>query len=188
MVGEGFVEVNPVESYYMLHPRPVVLLIVSCPSGRVNAMPASWVTPVNDDPPIVAVAVDEEHCTRECLDATGEATLNIPPADKAGIVYALGTISGREVDKVREYSLKLVEARKVKAPAWAEALGVLEARVRSRVEAEGVILYLLDVVAAYAREGAYTRWGWDTSRVQPLLHGAGRVFYTPGRRVWARKP
>jgi len=173
--------------YYMLHPRPVVLIVTLCPNGRVNVMPASWVTPVNDDPPVVAVAVSDENYTSECLRYCREATLNIPSEDMADLVYSLGTVSGREVDKVSRFNLKLVDSRSVKPPYIDGSLGVIEARVRGEVGVDGVTLFLLDVVAAYAKKGLFSRWGWDVSKARLLLHGAGRAFYTIGRRVWATR-
>ncbi|RLG82942.1 MAG: flavin reductase family protein [Thermoprotei archaeon] len=184
----SFEELRDLEEFYhMLHPRPVAVVITRCPNGRVNAMPASWVTPVSDEPPVVGVAIGSQAYTQECLECCGEATLNIPGPEHADLVYALGTVSGRDVDKVREFGLRLVGGRRVSVPAWQDAIGVIEGRVRQVVGVGEVKFFLLDVVAAYARRGLMGRWGWDTSRTSPLMHGWGRAFYLVGRRVFAKK-
>jgi len=173
--------------YYMLHPRPTVLVISRCPSGKINAMPASWNTPVSEEPPMLAIAVEREAYTFECLEYSGEASINIPDSSRVDLVYQLGTISGREVDKIREYGIRLGEARKIKTPVWLDAIGVIEAKVEKWVDAGEVRLYVFRVVDAYTRGELYTRWGWDFSKTNILLHGAGRVFYTVGRKLWARR-
>ena len=45
-LGEGF--------YTLLHPRPVVLIVATDPKGKANAMACAWITPVSEEPPILA--------------------------------------------------------------------------------------------------------------------------------------
>ncbi len=183
-----FEEVQLLEKYYyMLHPRPTIVLITLCPNGRVNAMPASWNTPVSEEPPMLAVAVERETYTYQCLEYHGEATINVPSSDLLDTVYALGTVSGRDVDKIEAFRLRLGKAKRVKPPVWLDAIGVIEARVEEGIDAGEVRLYVFRVLEAYTRPGLYTRWGWDFSKTNILLHGAGRAFYLVGRRVWAKK-
>lgn len=172
--------------YYTLHPRPTVVLVTVCPNGRVNAMPASWNTPVSEEPPTVAVAVERESYTFECLEHHGEATINVPPSDLLDIVYALGSVSGRSVDKAREYKLRLEPSLRVKPPKWADAIASLEARILESVDVGEVRLYVFEVLEVHVKGDLYTRWGWDFRRTNILLHGAGRSFYLVGRWVRAR--
>jgi len=174
--------------YYTLHPRPTVVLVTLCPGGRVNAMPASWNTPVSEDPPTVAVAVERESYTHECLEHHPEATINVPPDTLVDTVYALGSVSGRDVDKVERFKLRLEPSSRVKPPRWSEAIASLEARVHSKLEVGEVTLYVFEVLEALVDTSYYTRWGWDFRRVNILLHGAGRTFYRVGRFIRASKP
>lgn len=173
--------------YYLLHPRPTVVLITLCPDGRVNAMPASWNTPVSEEPPTIAVAIDKESYTHKCLQHHPEATINIPPADLVDKVYGLGTVSGEEVDKVSRYGLKLQPSDVVRPPTWAEAIGVIEARVIEAVDVGEVTLYIFRVLKTKARRGSYTRYGWDFRKTNILLHNAGRAFYSVGKLVLAKR-
>ena len=173
--------------YHTLHPRPTIVVITVCPNGRVNAMPASWNTPVSEEPPTVAVAIDRESYTHECLEYHGEATINVPPSDLVDLVYALGTVSGRSIDKIEKYKLKLEPSSRVKPPRWSDAIAVLETRVKERVDVGEVRLYVFEVMGAHVKEGLYTRWGWDFRKTNILLHGAGRSFYLVGRWVRASK-
>lgn len=172
--------------YHTIHPRPTILIITVCPNGRVNIMPASWNTPVSEEPPTIAIAVDRESYTYECLEFHGEATINVPSDRHVDLVYALGSVSGREVDKVAEHRLRLLDSVNVKPPCWSDAIACHEARVYSAVDIGEVRLYVFEVLRTLVDPGLYTRWGWDFKKTNILLHGAGRSFYRVGRWTRAR--
>lgn len=173
--------------YRMLHPSLTVVITSRCPNGRVNLMPASWNMPVSEEPPSIAVAIDREAYTYECLRHHGEATINIPHHGLADVVYALGSVSGRDVDKVERLGIRLEPSETVDVPRWSDAIGVYEVEVWRRVDVGEVSLHIFRVKAAYAKEGLLSRWGWDLSKTNVLLHGAGRTFYLAGRVVRARR-
>uniref|UniRef100_A0A7C4FGY0 Flavin reductase family protein n=1 Tax=Ignisphaera aggregans TaxID=334771 RepID=A0A7C4FGY0_9CREN len=179
---------RPRSFYYLLHPRPVVVIVTLCESEKVNAMPASWVTPVSEEPPALVVAIDRENYTFKCIEHSKEATFNIPPQEHVNIVYGLGTTSGRSVDKVKMFSLRLGKANKVSAPIWLDAVGWIEGRVLSRVDVGEVALYIFEVLDYYAKPDAVSEWGWKLDKVSPLHHGSGRGFHTVGRLILASKP
>jgi flavin reductase (DIM6/NTAB) family NADH-FMN oxidoreductase RutF len=173
--------------YYTLHPKPTVVLITLCPNGRFNAMPASWNMPVSEEPPTVAVAVFRETYTFECLEHHPEATINVPHSGLADVVYALGSTSGRNVDKIMKFNLKLESSEKVKPPRWSDAVASLEGRVHAKLDVGEVRLYVFEILAVHVKRDLYTRWGWDFTKTNILLHGAGRTFYHVGRMIRAQR-
>lgn len=172
--------------YYTLHPRPTILIVTKCPNGRYNVMPASWNMPVSEDPPTIAVAIDKEAYTHKCLEYHSEATFNIPSIDMVDVVYALGRVSGAEVDKIKEYGVRLSDSEYVAVPRIADSLASLEVEVLERLDVGEVTLFVFKVLGTYVDTGYYTRWGWNFRRTNIPLHGAGRAFYTVGRFVKAK--
>ena len=179
---------RPRNFYYLLHPRPVVVIITLCEGGKVNAMPASWITPISEEPPALAVAIDRENYTFKCIEQLREATFNIPSQEHVNTVYGLGTVSGREVDKVKMFSLKLGKASKVSAPIWLDAIGWIEGRVVNRVDIGETTLYIFEVLDYYAKPDTVSEWGWRLDKTSPLHHGTGRGFHTVGKLILASKP
>ncbi len=173
--------------YYTLHPRPTVLLATRCPNGRVNLMPASWNMPVSEEPPTIAVAIDKESYTFECLEYHPEATINIPSSQHLDLVYALGSVSGRSIDKVNRYGIQLEESLRISVPRWKDAIASIEAKVYEKLDVGEVGLYVFEVVGVYVDLDLYTRWGWDFRKTNLLLHGAGRSFYLVGKWLRAKK-
>ncbi|ADN50889.1 flavin reductase family protein [Vulcanisaeta distributa] len=174
--------------YRLLHPRPTILLITLCPGDRVNAMPASWNLPISEEPPTIGVAVYREAFTYQCLNHHPEATINIPSIDQVDLIYQLGSVSGKDVDKIREFQIQLVPSDVIKVPTWRDAIAVYETRVMNRLDVGESTLFVFEVLKVKVKPGIADEWSIDFSKTNIPLHGAGRVFYrVDPRKVFARK-
>ena len=178
---------KPRSFYYLLHPRPVVLVTTKCPNGKFNVAPIAWITPVSEEPPTIAFAVDRENYTYQCLESHGEAVINVPSLEMAELVMSLGSVSGKDVDKFQRFGLETTKSSRVEPPRIASCIGWIECRVLNKVEVGEVGLFICEVLEYDVREGVATEWGWDLSKVSPLLHVGGRSFAGVGRRVFVRK-
>ena len=172
---------KPRSFYFLLHPRPTVVVMTLCPNNRVNAMTVSWIMPVSEEPPTVSMAIDREAYTIECLEYHSELTINIPSTNQVETVYKLGTVSGRSIDKVKEFKLRIDKAKRVAVPIWTDAIGWLECKVVKALDVGEVRLYIAEVLEWYAKAEAASEWGWILTKVSPLLHGVGKAFYSIGR-------
>ncbi|AEM38819.1 FMN-binding flavin reductase domain protein [Pyrolobus fumarii 1A] len=174
--------------YRLLHPRPVYIIIASR-GEKINAMAASWVSPLSEEPERITLALDKESYTYQIIREVREFTVNVVDDRHLDVVWCVGTTSGHEIDKVSRCGLKLEPSSSVRAPHLADALGYIEARVYKIIEdvAEDVDLIVADVVAAYARSDVYNpRYGWELAKARILLHASGRAFTVPGRLLVAR--
>src|SRR5580704_7855541 len=98
----------PVElrrSYKLINHGPTTL-IASAARGRSNVMAAAWVMPIDFEPPLVAAVLASGTLTRELVDQSHEFTINLPAASMVDAVYAVGKVSGHEVDKVEKFGLQ----------------------------------------------------------------------------------
>jgi flavin reductase (DIM6/NTAB) family NADH-FMN oxidoreductase RutF len=175
--------------YRVLHPRFTIVLGTLCTNNRVNFMPASWNTPISEEPPTVGVVVDKETFTNECLESLGEATINVPSDAQLQLVYNMGSVSGRDVDKVSKFSLELVPSTLVKPPGLKGSIAILESKVYEKIPVGEVNFYVFEVLLVKVLEGFVDEWSIDFSKTNVLLHGTGRVFHkvTP-TKIFAKKP
>jgi len=173
--------------YLILHPRPVYIIGSGKFGEEVNLMAASWVMPVSEEPPKVALSVDKECYTFELIEKYGEFTVNVVEEKYLDEIWFLGTTSGREGDKIAKTGLTVVKGRKVDAPVIKEAIGVLEAKVSEKIDVGECRLYVGDIVYAEADESKYSlRYGWDLRKTRLIHHLSGKAFMTNGRLIFPR--
>lgn len=107
------------------------VLLTSCADGRVNTMTISWgMLGIEWNYPLFITVVREGRFTRSLLDKNGQFTINIPRADSPITALAVcGTKSGRDIDKIAQLGLTLVDGEEVSVPAIKEFPLTLECQV-----------------------------------------------------------
>jgi flavin reductase (DIM6/NTAB) family NADH-FMN oxidoreductase RutF len=136
------------KAYGLLEPGPVVL-VSTLRDGKPNAMPMSWHTMMEFEPPLVGCVLSGRNFTFDTLAATRECVLNIPTVDIAKQVVGCGNTSGRNVDKLARFGLTALPASKVAAPLIAECYAALECRVADDAMVDKYNFFVLEVVAAW---------------------------------------
>jgi flavin reductase (DIM6/NTAB) family NADH-FMN oxidoreductase RutF len=177
------VEVPLSRARRLINPGPVVLVTAKY-KGTVNVMTAAWTTPISGDPPLVGVAINHGSFTHDLIAKSEQFALNVPGRGLAEKVKLCGTLSGRDVDKFEEASLMPLTAREVEAPLVEECLGHLECAV---VEAHSLgdhTLFVGQVVAAWAEEGAFEEtWLLGDEEARPLHHLGGTYYGVLEKRI-----
>lgn len=182
----------PVElpkAYRLLNHGPTVL-VTSAHGGSVNVMAAAWSMPLDFSPPKVAVVIDRNTYTRSLVEASGEFALNVPSRQIAMETLAVGSASGRDVDKFRALGLATFPGEKIGAPLVAGCLGWLECRVIPEPHIQGTYdLFLGEVVAAWADADAFRDGHWAVEEGTPrsIHYIAGGNFFETGEAFEVKK-
>jgi len=135
---------------------PMRHYLVSCgeTDGRSNIIAVSFCMPVSKKPPLVACAISKVAYSTELMSVSREFVVNVPTSDLNRQIYFCGTHSGRDTDKFEQTGLTPRPARKLKAPIIKECVAFMECRVVNRVEVGDKVLFVGEVVEAYATDNA----------------------------------
>ncbi|MFM9917773.1 MAG: flavin reductase family protein [Rhizobacter sp.] len=174
-------------AYRLLNHGPTVL-VSSAHAGEANVMAAAWNMPLDFTPPKVAVVIDRNTHTRGLIEASGQFTLSVPCHAQAALTTAVGSCSGRDVDKAATLTgLVYAAASQVSAPlvegcvAWLECLVLREPHTEATYD-----LFLGEVVAAWADDRVFAGGRWDFTghdELRTLHHVAGGHYFLPGEQV-----
>ncbi|TRZ97678.1 MAG: flavin reductase family protein [Rhodocyclaceae bacterium] len=166
----------------LLNHGPTVL-VSSAHGGRRNVMAAAWSMPLDFDPPKVAVVIDKPTLTRELVEASGEFVLSVPSRQQAAPTLAVGTQSGREIDKFSIVGVGGAAASLVGAPlidgclAWLECRVIVEPHIQQAYD-----LFLGEVVAAWADPTVFSngRWHFPDEQRRSIHYLSGGSFFATG--------
>ena len=170
------------------------VLVTSAHAGRRNIMAAAWSMPVEFTLPRVAVVIDKRTYTRELVAASGAFALCLPGPALADLSFAVGSESGREVDKFARHGIAATAGPVLGMPVLqAGCAAWLECRlIPERHTEDAYDTCFAEVVAAAADERIFSggRWSFrdDNADLQTIHHlGAGR-FVRAGGVIQAGKP
>jgi flavin reductase (DIM6/NTAB) family NADH-FMN oxidoreductase RutF len=154
---------------YLEYLWPMRHYLITCgdTAGEANILTVSFCMPVSKDPPLAAIAVGKAAYSRKLIEDGREFVINVPTQDLESQAYYCGTRSGRDVDKFKETGLTREPARSVRPPIIAECVAHMECKVVKDVEAGDKILFVGEVVEAYADDA--------------VARGVRKVEYAGGR-------
>ncbi|MEW5854030.1 MAG: flavin reductase family protein [Myxococcota bacterium] len=178
----------PVElrkAYKLINHGPTTL-ITSAHAGKVNIMAAAWVMALDFDPPKLCAVIAGDTHTRGLVDASGAFVVNVPTRAQVDLTYAVGSESGRDVEKLSTRGIATAPAATVEAPlvegcaAWLECKVVREPHNEKQYD-----LFIAQVTAAWAEDRLFRNgeWHFERDEDRTLHHMAKGVFYMTGGRV-----
>lgn len=147
-------------------PMPVAL-VGALVDGKPNFLAVGWVSRVNHQPPMLAVALNRQHHTPKGLVENGSFSVCFPSVAMEQVTDYCGIVSGRKTDKSQLFKLFYGETET--APMIAECPLSLECRLVKTVELPSNNLYIGEIVAGYSEERYLTAGKLDFKKLDPLL-------------------
>jgi len=170
----------------LLAGAPVVLVTTRW-HGVANVMPVAWNMPLSHDPPLVGIAIHPSRHTYDMLRLSQEFALNVPSRRLMNHVQYLGTVSGRDVQKIEVAKLPTFKAQRVDAPLLEGCLAHVECSVEEVLHLGDHYLFVGKVLAAQAEREAFEEaWLLDNDDSKPLHYLGGELYAVLGERRQAQ--
>lgn len=175
------------QAYKLINHGPTALVSASH-GGRENVMAAAWVMALDFDPPKVAAVIAQDTFTRALIDASGSFCLSLPLESQAALTMAVGSTSGRDLDKFERYQIARAPGTAGPAPLIEGCAAWLECRVLPAPEMQARYdLFAAEVLAAWADDSLFYGGEWHFPEGRRTLHHMARgVFFATGPRVEAK--
>jgi flavin reductase (DIM6/NTAB) family NADH-FMN oxidoreductase RutF len=157
-------------------PMPVTL-VGSTVNGKPNFMAVGWVSRVNADPPLVAVAIYKKHHTPSGILENRTFSVCVPGIDLIEKADYCGLVSGRVVDKSGLFTLFYGETKT--APMIRECPLCIECTLSRTIDFPADYLFIGEIAAAYADEHCVAKGKLDIERVKPFF------LTMPDNSYWA---
>ena len=182
---QHFTDVALAHASRLINHGPTVL-VTSAHGGRRNVMAAAWSMPVEFTPPRIAIVIDKSTYTRELVIAGGAFGICLPGTALADLTYAVGSASGRNVDKFAVLDIQARPGPMLGMPliergcaAWMECRLIREPHTEDAYDT-----CFAEVVAAAADARVFSGGRWDfrddNTELQTIHHLGGGNFVRAG--------
>ena len=169
------------------------VLVTSASRGRRNIMAAAWSMPVEFTPPRIAIVIDKRTFTRELAADSGTFGICIPGVAAIDLTYAVGSTSGREVDKFTRFGIESLHGPVLGLPLIeADCAAWLECRLIPESHTEDAYDTCFgEVVSAAADSRIFSNGHWhvdDSNTSLHTIHHLGAGHFARASNVVTAKP
>lgn len=162
------------------YPMPMTLVGTHV-DKKPNFMAVGWVTRVNYQPPIIAIAINMNHFTNKGIIESKAFSVNIPNVEMIEETDYLGLVSGKKVDKSDFFDLFYGE---LNTPMIKKCPLNIECSLREVVNLPTNQIFLGDIVAVYSEEKYLTDEKPDIKKLNPFtLTMPDNNFWSVGRHL-----
>lgn len=155
-----------IEKFYYFFPQTVAVVGVDN-----NVMPAAWHTPISAHPPLFGVLISPKRHTYLLLQKENGFTINFMEHDQASLIAKIGSTSGRDVDKLREFDIDFTSAESVNGVILSKSYAIYECQKFALKEYGDHFLAVGKIVSIHYRQDILTSQGLvDEHKVSPILY------------------
>ncbi len=165
-----------IENFQYFYPYTVA--IVGAQSGnQTNYMACAWHTALSFAPPLFGVLVAKKRLTHQVISEAREFTVNFISSERVKLSAQMGRKSGHDMNKIKEFQVKLSPSKIIQTPIIDEAYVSFECKVAD-VRAYGDHdLFAGEILAIHEDEKSFNPEGvLNTEKIHPLLY-LGSDFY-----------
>jgi flavin reductase (DIM6/NTAB) family NADH-FMN oxidoreductase RutF len=151
--------------------QPMAKILVSCrgKNGENNALAVGYCGNCSYDPPMVMVGIVPSRYSYHMVKETGCFVVNIPDKKYEDVFNYLGSVSGRDKDKLKEKNVALAEGDVVNAPMLADCPVNIECTVVDSIVTGSHEMFIGRVEKVHADEGLVDKDGnIDFSKIELL--------------------
>lgn len=159
------------KKFFYGYPSNVAIIGVKS-NGKLNLMPAAWNVGLSYEPPLYGVSVGLTRHTHKLLENAESFTVNFVEIEHTPIIRSLGRSTGSEIDKIKEFDIKISQAQKIDAPILDIAYCSFECVKRKQILIGDHTLFIGEVVLIKMDKktvgGEYNTL--NTNEISPLIY------------------
>ena len=159
---------EPGKKYFYNYPTNIIAVVVKS-KDKVNIMPAAWCTSLSYNPPLYGVSIGLDRYTCKLLEEADSFSINFIEAKHAHVIRVWGRSTGNEIDKIKDYHIKLSAGEK--CPILDLAYCTYECTKKDKIIFGDHALFVGEVTKIHVAKRAMKSDGLlNTNNINPLLY------------------
>ncbi len=131
-----------------LEPGPIVLVSTRW-KDETNIMTLGWHTVLEFTPSLIGCLISSGNHSHDLVKTSKECVINVPTVDMINKIAGIGTTSGAQLNKFKEFELTPEAGEKVKAPLIKECYANFECKVIDTSLLSKYDFFIMEVVKAH---------------------------------------
>ena len=143
-------KINLAKASKITSPNPVAIVCTQKPDGSTNLVTVSWYTYLSYNPNMIAYAMAKTSYSGELVRENKKVIITIPSENIKKIVMECGMHSGRDIDKIEKFEIKMqdIPTSDMKIPLYSAA--AIQCNLKEFIETGDHYLYICNVEEVYA--------------------------------------
>jgi flavin reductase (DIM6/NTAB) family NADH-FMN oxidoreductase RutF len=173
------------KAYKLLNSGTIIIVCTKDKNGVPDIAPIAWQCPLDYDPVTKVLFIcDVNHKTFDNFQKTKHFVICIPHVSQKKLVLDTGSVSGKEVDKIKKFKIKTIVSSTLEIAVPDDCIGFMECKLIDVIKHEGVGIVMGEVVNAMVDEKAFKDRLLSENKEGKTLHHLGsKVFFEPGKLV-----
>ena len=142
-----------------LQPAPKVLVSCRGANGEDNALAVGYCGNCSFDPPMVMVGIVPSRYSYHMIKETGCFVVNLPQKGSEDVFNYLGSVSGRDCNKLKEKNVATAEADLINAPILSDCPVNIECKVVNSILTGSHEMFIATVEKVHADENLLDEGG-----------------------------
>ena len=165
-----------IKKFQYFYPYSVAIVGAQTDS-QLNYMACAWHTALSFDPPLFGILISKKRLTHQVISKAREFTVNFISTDRVKLSAQMGRRSGHDMDKIKEFKVRLSPSRIIRSPILEDAYVAFECKLIDTKSYGDHDLFVGEVLAVHEEEKSFTAEGvLEPRKIQPLLY-LGSDFY-----------
>ncbi len=156
---------------YFNYPMPVAVVGIKKDDIK-NLIPLVWHVQLSFDPPLYGISISPKRFSHDLVLQAGEFSVNFLPFEKVELIARLGSVSGKNVDKIKEFGIPIEEAHSIDGFILKDAYASFECRLIEHSAFDGDHTFFVGLVVKTHYETDYydEQTVIEVDKVRPSLY------------------
>ena len=159
---------------------PMQAVLVTCKDkkmGKTNVITIAWHTPISKKPPLYGISVAPSRYSHGLIEQSGEFVVNFASYDLVDKVAFCGKHSGRNIDKIKELGLSILDSQVLDTPILKDCFAHLECRLFEKRVIGDHSFFIGEIVNILYDKDCFSRDVLNNDLVHPCFY-LGDNLYT----------
>lgn len=161
--------------YYYSFPTQAALVTVK-DKEKTNIITVAWHCTISKKPPLYGISIAPQRYSHKLIEESKEFVINFMPYEMVEEIQFCGTNSGRNIDKIDNISLNLIDSEKVSTKTIKESFSCFECKLFNKITLGDHTFFVGNILNAKIEKEVFSEGILDLDKMKPCYYLGDKVY------------